>query len=208
MKILIGTNNKNKYKNYEEAFQTYAPEVELVNTSDLGIVDDSEEDADSLLGNDIKKAKFFGEKSGLITVADDTGLFVDALNGEPGLHAKRWHRGSDHDRCVKLLERLESKDRTARYKWGVAVYNPATKNIWTYECEVEGLISDEFRDTGGFGYDKMFKMSTMAKYYSELSKEELIENGGRGRAVKEIIFNSNFLNEIQSNEVNSKRAQF
>lgn len=193
MKILIGTNNINKFKNYRDAFDIYAPKIELVKISDLRIVDDPEEDADSLLGNAIKKAKFFGDKSGLTTMADDTGLFVDALNGEPGLHAKRWHAGSDHDRCVKLLERLHGKNRTACYRWGVAVYNPTNKKLWTYECEVKGFIVNESKDVGGFGYDKIFKMANLDKHYSELSREELLENGGRGQAVKELIFNINFL---------------
>jgi len=193
MKILVGTNNLNKFKKYKEAFDIYAPEIELLNPSDLKIAEDVEEDGDSLLENAIKKAKFFGSKSKIITLADDTGLFVDALNGEPGIHAKRWCEGSDHDRCVKLLERLEGKNRTARYKWVFAAYNPLNDKIWTFEYSLEGSMSDEFRDVGGFGYDKMFKLASMDKHYSELSKEELAEIGGRGRAVKELILNSNFL---------------
>jgi XTP/dITP diphosphohydrolase len=193
MKILIGTNNINKFKNYNDAFEAYALKMELLAPSDVSIKEDPEEDGKTLLENAVKKAKFFGEKSGIITIADDTGLFVGALNGEPGLHTKRWHEGSDHDRCVKLLERLEGKDRTACYKWGFAAYNPLSNKIWTFEYIVEGLISDNFKDAGGFGYDKMFQLKGMDKHYSELSRQELVEIGGRGRAVKELIFNSNFL---------------
>ena len=193
MKILIGTNNAHKFKDYKDAFLTYTPEIELCSPADLNIKGEPEEDDETLLGNAIKKAKFFGEKSGLITIADDTGLFVDALDGEPGLHTKRWHAGTDHDRCVKLLERLKGKDRTARYKWGFAAYNPQNKNVWTFECEVEGFVSDEFRERGGFGYDKMFQLAGMDKHYSELTRQELVEIGGRGMAVKELIFNTNFL---------------
>ncbi|MGD0577244.1 MAG: non-canonical purine NTP pyrophosphatase, partial [Candidatus Staskawiczbacteria bacterium] len=183
MKILIGTNNLNKFKNYKDAFDAYAPEIELFKPDDLNIAIDPKEDGNTLYENAVKKAKAFGEASGMIVIADDTGLFVDALNGEPGLHTNRWFAGSDHDRCVKLLERLNGKNRKAHYGWAVVAYNPLNKKIWSFECEVEGFISDEFRDTGGFGYDKMFKMASMDKHYSELSKEELIENGGRGRAV-------------------------
>jgi XTP/dITP diphosphohydrolase len=193
MEILIGTNNNYKFKDYKDAFLKYAPDVDLLCPADLNIKDDPEEDRNSLLENAIKKAKFFGEKSGLITIADDTGLFVDSLNGEPGLHTKRWHAGSDHDRCVKLLERLQGKDRKAQYKWGFAAYNPSNKKMWTFECEVEGLISDEFRDKGGFGYDKMFQIAGIDKHYSELSRQELVETGGRGIAMKELILNTNFL---------------
>lgn len=193
MKILIGTNNFNKFKNYKDAFELFSPEIELLKVSDLKITEDPEESFDTLKENAIKKATVFGEISGLITLADDTGLFVDALNGEPGLHTKRWHAGSDHDRCVKLLERLQGKGRKASYKWTVAAYNPASKKVWTFESAVDGEISDKFKDAGGFGYDKMFYMPQLNKYYSELSTKELLDFGGRGIAVKELIFNTNFL---------------
>ena len=193
MKILIGTNNLNKFKNYKDAFDLYAPEIKLLSPSESKITGEADEDSDTLMGNAIKKAKFFGEKSGIITLADDTGLFVNALNGEPGINSKRWHEGSDHERCIKLLERLEGKNRTARYKWGFAAYNPLSNKTWEFERTVEGAISDEFRASSGFGYDEIFQLVSIEKYYSELSRQELIEIGGRGRAVKELIFNSNFL---------------
>ena len=193
MQILIGTNNLHKLKNYKDAFRAYAPQTELLGLQDLNITEDVEEDGDTLLENAVKKVRFFGKKSGIITIADDTGLFVDALGGEPGLHTKRWHEGSDHDRCVKLLERLKGKNRTAHYGWAVAVYNPTNKRDWSFEYELEGLISDNFIDTGGFGYDKMFEVVSLGKHYSELSSQELLEFGGRGKGVKELIFNTNFL---------------
>ncbi|MDP3882900.1 MAG: non-canonical purine NTP pyrophosphatase [Candidatus Staskawiczbacteria bacterium] len=196
MKVLIGTNNAHKYKVYKYAFGLYAPEIELLNPSDLNIKDEPEEDADTLVENAIKKAKFFGEKAKIITIADDTGVFVDALGGEPGLHAKRWQEGNDHDRCVKLLERLKDvpkEARTVHYGWGVAAYNPLTNKLWTFEYKLEGFISDDFRDVGGFGYDKMFNLPSLGKHYSELSISELNEISGRGRGVKELILNTNFL---------------
>lgn len=196
MQILIGTNNLNKFEKYKDAFRIYAPEIELLNLSDAKITADVKEDSDSLLGNAIKKARFFGEKSGIITLADDTGLFVDALNGEPGLHAKRWHKGSEHERCVRLLELLKDvpeKNRTAHYDWAFAAYNPSNKKIWTFDYRLNGLIANEFKGENGFGYDKMFKLASMDKYYSELSVQEFAEIGGRGRAVKELISNTNFL---------------
>lgn len=193
MKILIGTNNLNKLEVYKQAFELYSPEFELFTLTDLGINADPEEDRETLLENAIKKATFFGDTAKIITLADDTGLFCNALNGEPGLHAKRWHTGSDHDRCVKLLERLKGKNRDCFYKWAVAAYNPFNKKIWQFEYELTGEISDDFKDAGGFGYDKMFMIPSLNKYYSELSKIELAEIGGRGRAVKELILNSDFL---------------
>lgn len=193
MEILIGTNNLNKFNGYKYAFSVFAPEIKLLKPVDLNITGDPQEDSDSLMGNAELKAKFFGEKSGLITLSDDTGLFVDALNGEPGVHAKRWHDGTEHDRCVKLLELLNGKNRDASYKWSVVAYNPRNKSIWSFVWEVKGLISDDFKEVGGFGYDKMFKLLSVDKYYSELTPDELLNIGGRQRAVNELVLNSNFL---------------
>ncbi|MFA6190616.1 MAG: non-canonical purine NTP pyrophosphatase [Candidatus Staskawiczbacteria bacterium] len=191
MKILIGTNNYNKFNDYKIVFNIFAPKFELLRPKDLNIEDDIEEAGKTLAENAILKAKFFGKKSGIITISDDTGLFVDSLNGEPGLHAKRWHNGTEHDRCVKLLERLKGKDRKAKYIWGFAVYNPKNDKAWVFEHIVEGLISDEFKN-GGFGYDPIFKLKLMDKYYSQLTDVELAKIGGRGVAVKELL-KSNFL---------------
>lgn len=106
MKILIGTNNENKLKQYERLFDDLVIGVEVFSLKDLSITDDVAEDADNLLDNAKAKAKFYAEKSGLMAVADDVGLYVDALNGEPGIHAKRWHEGTEADRNNKLLELL------------------------------------------------------------------------------------------------------
>lgn len=198
MQILIGTNNPNKFQEFKDIFSAYAPKIELFRPIDLKIEGDPAEDCDSLEGNAIKKAKFFGSKSGAITVADDTGLFVDALNGEPGMNSKRWHLGTDYERCVKLLERLADLPKeklTARYIGVVALYNPLTKEIWARLAKVEGLLTREFGKEGGFGYDRIFKVISINKHYSELTKEELIQIGHRGQLIKELISNTNFLKQ-------------
>ncbi|MCX6951068.1 MAG: non-canonical purine NTP pyrophosphatase, partial [Verrucomicrobia bacterium] len=87
MKILIGTNNENKLKQFKRIFVNFGSDTELFSLKDISITDDVEEDENSLLNNAKKKAQFYGEKSKMLTLADDTGLFVDALDGEPGIHA-------------------------------------------------------------------------------------------------------------------------
>ncbi|MDD5031984.1 MAG: non-canonical purine NTP pyrophosphatase [Patescibacteria group bacterium] len=196
MKILIGTNNQNKYKEYKRILNIYAPEFEIIGLTEAKISDDIEETADNLLDNAKEKADFFGKKSGILTLADDTGLFVDALGGEPGIYSHRWHEGSDYDRCVKLLERLKGipeDRRTARYIGVVAAYNPSINKFWAYEVRVEGLISNEFGNGGGFGYDRIFKVKSAGKYYSELSEEEMTQISHRGIAVKKLFLDKDFL---------------
>src|SRR4030042_3267476 len=107
MKILIGTNNENKFNQFKRAFNSINPDIELCSLKELGITDDVEEDSDNLLENAKKKAKYYGEKSGMLTLSDDLGFFVDALNGEPGIHAKRWCFGTDRDRYIMILERMK-----------------------------------------------------------------------------------------------------
>lgn len=190
MKILIGSNNKDKIKQFEFLFSKYAPEIELVSLAELGIIDDVEEDADNLLDNARKKAQYYGEKSGIMTLADDTGLFVDVLGGEPGVHAKRWHEGTEHDRSLKLLERLKGvpeADRTARYIGVLTVYDPTAKTFWDYEGRCEGRITDYFSGSNGFGYDPIFRIVELDKQYAELSEEEKLTVGHRAKGVEAFV---------------------
>lgn len=190
MQILIGTNNQNKLKQFRFLFSKYLPEIEVLSLADLDITDDVEEDAESLLENARKKAEFYAKKSGLPTIADDTGLFVDALGGEPGVHAKRWHEGTENDRCLKLIDRLKDvpeKDRTCRYKGVLAYFNPSNGRNWSYESNCEGLITDYFKGDNGFGYDQIFKFIEFDKQYAELTEEEKLIVGHRGKGIKMFV---------------------
>lgn len=187
-KILIGTNNSSKFKQFKAAFFKFAPEIEVMMPSDLGIMEDVEEDGEDLLTNAKKKAKFYGEKSGLICLSDDTGLFVDALNGEPGLHSKRWHAGTETDRNHKLIERMKGiEDRKAHYTGVLATYGSKTKEEWSFEGRVEGEIMEEFRGTNGHGYDSIFKTARFGKHYSELTLEEEAQISHRYNGVKNFL---------------------
>lgn len=197
MKILIGTNNENKLKQFRRIFCNLGSDVELVSLKEIGITDDVEEDADNLLDNAKKKAQFYGEKSGILTLADDTGLFVDALNGEPGIHAKRWHIGTEKDRYLKILERMKfipKEKRNCRYSGVVAVYNPELDKFWTFESNLEGIIADEPMEANGFGYDPIFISTEFNKYYSQMTDGEKDLISHRGLGVKEWL---RYLGEIK-----------
>ena len=189
MKILVGTNNENKFAQYKRVFAKYMPETEVLSLADLNISDNVEENADSLEENAKDKAKFYGDKAEVMTVSDDTGLFVDSLDGAPGLHAKRWHEGSELDRCYKILELLKGipqEKRTARYDSVLAIYNPKSGKFWTLPNNIEGWIVDEFKGDNGFGYDSVFLTKDYpGKHYAELSVEEVDEINYRGKGVKE-----------------------
>ncbi|MFA5355512.1 MAG: non-canonical purine NTP pyrophosphatase [Candidatus Paceibacterota bacterium] len=187
MKILIGTNNKNKLGQFERIFKSLDDTLELFSLADLNITDDVEEDSEDLLENASKKARYYGEKSGLPTLADDTGLFIDALDGEPGTHSKRWLSGSDRDRYLKVLERMEGvprEKRTCRYRGALAFYSPG-KDLWTYQQDLEGVISPVFKEGKGFGYDPIVLVNN--KYYSDYTEEEKAQISHRGMGARELL---------------------
>lgn len=197
MKILIGTNNENKLEQFRRIFRNSGLDVELVSLKEVGIFDDVEEDEDNLLANAKKKAQFYGDVSGMLTLADDTGLFIDALNGEPGIHAKRWHVGTEKDRFLKILERMKDipkEKRTCQYSGVLAAYDPKSKKFWTHESNFEGRVADKPFEFKGFGYDPIFISTELNKYYSELTDEERDSISHRGQNVKEFLkyLRSNF----------------
>jgi XTP/dITP diphosphohydrolase len=188
MKILIGTHNKNKFGQFERIFEGLDKNIELLSLNDLNIQEDVEEDSDVLLENAKKKARYYGEKSGFLTLSDDLGLFVDALGGEPGVHAKRWLSGTDKDRYIKILERMEgvpAGKRTCRYKAVLVAYIPEEKDFWIYEQSLEGEIADRPKEGVGFGYDPIVIIN--GKYYSEFSDEERFKAGHRGLGAKKLL---------------------
>lgn len=190
MKILIGTNNNNKLGQFIKIFGDLDKSLELLSLQDLAIDDDIKEDKDSLLENAKKKARYYGEKTNIPTLADDTGLFIDALNGEPGIHAKRWFDGTEKDRYMKILEKMKDiprEKRTCRYCGVLVFYSPKTKKIWSYEQDLEGIIADSPKEGGGFGYDPIVIVRCYNKYYSELTDEEKFKINHRGLGVRKLL---------------------
>lgn len=190
MKILIGTNNQNKLAQYRRSLVKIIPDWEIVSLAEAGIDFDVEEDGDNLLHNAQKKAREYAEMSGLLAIADDTGLFVDALGGEPGIHAKRWASGTGHDRCVKLLERVKEipeEKRTAQYRAVVAGYDPKDKKFYIAETTVDGLIVDGIKGENGFGYDPIFFVNRFGKRFAEMSVEEIDSISHRTTGAKKVM---------------------
>lgn len=190
MEILIGTTNRNKFDQFNYIFSKLAGEIKLYSLLDLGINDDVEEDGHTLLENAKKKAKFFAHKSGLMALSDDTGLFVDALEGAPGINAKRWHPGTDKERCLKLIDQLKDipeKERTCRYIGAIAVYDPSIAKFFEHQSTVEGYITDDFRGEAVFGYDQIFHSIHFDKNYAQLSEDEKMQLSHRGLGVNEFL---------------------
>ena len=190
MKILIGTRNKNKLNQFIRIFNNLIKDLELLSLQDVKIKNDVKEDGNSLLSNAKKKAKYYGEKTKILTLADDTGLFIDALNGEPGVNSKRWYNGTDRNRYMKVLERMKNvpkTKRTCRYTGVLVLYDPKKKKFWTYKKDLEGMIADKPLSKNGFGYDPIFFCTKYKKYYSQLTDRERDAIIHRGTGIRKLV---------------------
>lgn len=185
--LLIATNNKGKIKELQDLLKDTG--IQLVTPQQIGIDLDVIEDGGTYAENAAKKAIAFAESSGLISLADDSGLEVDALNGAPGLYSARYGspdggKLSDAERRAFLIRNLQDMPRpwTARFHATIAV---AVPNGETHLAEgfCEGEIIPEERGTGGFGYDPIFLLSELGKTMAELSMKEKNRLSHRARAV-------------------------
>lgn len=152
------------------------PALELVTLDDAGITHDVDETGATFLENAQLKADAYAAMSGLPTLADDSGLQVDALDGEPGVYSKRYagEDKTDAERNEYLLDKLRvvpKEKRTARFRC-VIVINDARGHSWATEGTCEGEIGFEPRGTNGFGYDPVFVVSDRGVHLAELSSSE------------------------------------
>ena len=185
-KLLIATNNQGKIKELHELLDDLG--IELVTPAQIGLDLDVVEDGTTYAENATKKAVAFARASGLISLADDSGLEVDALNGKPGLYSARYgstdgNKLSDGERRKYLLSRLQDNPRpwTARFRAVIAIAKDGEVQLFEGICE--GKIIPEERGTGGFGYDPIFLLPEFGKTMAELPLEEKNRLSHRARAV-------------------------
>lgn len=166
MKIVFATNNQHKL---QEIRDILGSEFEIVSLKDIGCDVDIPETGNTLEDNAMQKAQYVYDHYNLSCFADDTGLEVEALNGEPGVHSARYAEGTDHDseaNMAKLLRNLEGKDnRKARFRTVIALIQKqdvcpcgctSIKKVNRFEGIVDGSIATEKHGSAGFGYDPIF----------------------------------------------------
>ena len=159
--------------------------------SDVGIDVDVDETGDTYAENATLKAVTYARLSGLPTLADDSGLEVDGLDGEPGVLSARYagDDANDDDRIAFLLQKLNNIPRerwTARFRCVIAVTRPDAR-VELYEGRCEGVITDRPRGASGFGYDPLFYIPEMNRTMAELSFDEKNRVSHRGRASEAVI---------------------
>jgi XTP/dITP diphosphohydrolase len=184
MDLFVATHNPGKKREYKELLSSL--EVELRFPDDLDLHLDVREDGTTYAENARKKAEQYAKASGLLTMADDSGLEVDALDGAPGIHSARYAAGSDADRVEALLEDLRgvpSEERTARFRCVLVIVSRAG-DVYQFEGVCEGVITRQPRGEGGFGYDPVFYLPQCGCTMAELSRDEKNRVSHRARAVE------------------------
>lgn len=182
-KILIATHSKGKFPEIKKILEGLP--FKIVNLDDVGIDFEVEETGKTFKANAILKARTYGKLTGLLTLAEDAGLEVDVLNGAPGVYSARYCPGIDEDRYRLLLRNLRgvpAKKRTARFKAVIAIFDPKSKKVRTFQETLEGRITFEPKGEHGFGYDPTFYVPQLRKRTAELTTEEKNKISHRGKA--------------------------
>lgn len=184
--LVIATRNKNKLREFKEILKDL--QIEILSLDDFGPIPEVIEDRDSFDENAYKKALHTAKVLGLPAIADDSGLVVEALNGDPGVYSARYagENATDEENLQKLLKELQGvENRRAYFQCVLSIAVPSGPAL-TYEGRCDGLIIDEKRGDNGFGYDPVFYFEEFGKTFAELTMDEKNRVSHRGKALTEV----------------------
>ncbi len=191
MKLLFATNNAHKLM---EVSRMLDDKFELSTPRDMGITEDIPETAPTLEGNALQKARYLYERTGVNCFADDTGLEVEALGGEPGVKSARYATDG-HDFAANntlLMKNMEGKsNRKANFRTVIALILDGSEYL--FEGRVDGAIATEESGAEGFGYDPIFRPDGYTETFAEMTTDQKGEISHRGRAVAKLV---EFLNTL------------
>lgn len=197
--LLVATRSGHKLREIREILSD-VPGLRILDLDEAGIPESDQEDAleeaETFSENALAKARYFAERSGLVTIADDSGLEVDALEGRPGVRSRRFAPApADMDRdardrlnveyLLQCLDGVPQEERTARFVTEVALVQPKGPGQ-TFRGQVEGIIIQEPRGDGGFGYDPVFLYPPLGGTFAEIPAGEKARVGHRGVAMRRL----------------------
>ena len=191
MKLVFATNNANKIKEVQKLIPNH---ITLLSLKDIGCFEDVPETQLTIKGNAIQKAEYIKENYGFDCFADDTGLEVEALNGEPGVFSARYagEQRDANDNMNKLLMELDGNpNRKAQFKTVIALHLNDKLHTFTGICE--GEITQTRKGDSGFGYDPIFMPDGFIKTFAEMELSLKNKIGHRGKAVVKLV---EFLNSL------------
>ncbi len=196
MKAILATNNMHKVDEFKRFFADAGISIELIPIKESGFTGEIIENADTFEGNAFIKADALCRYSGMISIADDSGLCVDALGGAPGVYSSRYSGAfaNDAKNNAKLLSELKDvpfEKRTARFVSVICVRRPDGKALYV-RGEAEGFILESPRGKGTFGYDPLFYYPPLKKTFAELEGGEKNAVSHRGNALKALAEHKEF----------------
>ncbi len=187
--LIMASNNAHKLFEIQKILNG---QYQVKGLADIGCHEDIPETASTLQGNALQKARYVWEHYGMSCFADDTGLEVDALNGEPGIYTARFGAmngyGDDHNSSANIsclmdkLKDVEPERRTARFRTVIALIRNGEEHF--FEGTVEGRIVTQPRGTDGFGYDPVFEVEQTGMTFAEMGPEQKNQISHRGRATR------------------------
>ncbi len=196
MKLLVATTNPGKIAELRGMLEEADIGIEAAGLGDLNEFNEVEEDGESFAENARKKAVGYSNQSGLLTVADDSGLVIDALGGRPGVKSARFSGEKSNDRSLidhkniakvlELMEGVPSEKRTARFVCSLCLAD-GEKVLLETNGICEGIITEKEKGENGFGYDPVMYIPELGKTMGELCAEEKNSISHRGRALRNLI---------------------
>ena len=198
MKIVFATNNPNKLKEIQSLIPK---EIEIISLKEIGCNEDIPETGDTLEANAFQKAHYIKDNFNYDCFADDTGLEIDELNGEPGVYSARYagpERNANANMNKVLNELKGKKNRKAQFRTAIALILKGEEHL--FEGKVEGYISKDKQGNEGFGYDPIFIPENDIRSFAQMSMQEKGAISHRGRAVKKLVTYLNNLSKPDSKQ--------
>jgi len=188
-KLLLATNNQGKIREIKSLLADLPFDILTINeVKTPSLLKNIQETGATFSQNASIKAKTCAAATQLLTLADDSGLKIDALGGQPGIQSARFVPGPDatrYSRILKLMKGIPHHKRTARFKAAVAIHNPQTGDTTIFEGKTEGWITTKPRGTYGFGYDPIFYSAELGKTFGEAGLTEKNRVSHRARALRQ-----------------------
>lgn len=181
--IVMASGNSGKIKEAQEILKEY----KIIPMKELGINIDVEEDKETFIENATKKAETIAkELNDKMCLADDSGIEIESLNGFPGVHTKRWLNGTDRERNLAILDKLQgvSKDKR-KIKFITAIALSDGNETISVEASIDGYVAESPRGENGFGFDEIFELEN-GRTLAELSNEEKNEISARRKALEKL----------------------
>ncbi len=187
--VVVATGNQHKLKEIGKIFEDFSVEIKSMKDVDLEGLEIIE-DGSTFEENALIKARTVMEKTGSLTIADDSGLEVDAIDNQPGIYSARFSgKGAtdqkNNEKLLKLLENVPSQERTGRFVCAMAAVYPDGREV-VVRGECDGFIGTESKGKNGFGYDPLFIVPSYGLTFAELEQEEKNRISHRARALEKL----------------------